>query len=256
MRRDSGAGGDAAQGRVSLRGRGWAREAAFRTSFSGCAAFPARLVAVLPLLLFLFFSCALAQDLAFTTRLSPWPPEGWPEGAQGEVRLGAVTPEPRLVTFLSFPVSETGEVTYRLPETLPEGAEALYMPAYVDLFVYCSGVNPVVSPPEAELVYLNFFLFADGEPWGSLDVGSTVETSASLRLRVFWGLLYAKEPFAVAGSGQCESGVGAQVETELAFKAGLNLVELGAVTTLEETNVTLRTVPLLDLPQTPVSAGF
>ena len=243
MRRDSGAGGDAAQGRVSLRGRGSAREAAF----------PARL-AVLPLLL--FFSCTLAQDLAFTTRLSPWPPEGWPEGAQGEVHLGAATPEPRLVTFLSFPVSETGEVTYRLPETLPEGAEALYVPAYVDLFVYCSGVNPVISPPEAELVYLNFFLFADDEPWGSLDVGSTIETSASLRLRVFWGLLYAKAPFAVAGSGQCENEGSAQVETALALEAGLNLVELGAVTTLEASNVTLTTVPMLDLPQTPMPLDF
>ena len=115
--------------------------------------------------MFSLLSGALAQDLAFTTRLSPWPPEGWPEGAQGEVRLGTATPELRLVTFLSFPVSETGEVTYRLPETLPEGAEALYRPASVDLFAYCPGVNPVISPPEAEVVYLNFFLFVDGEPW-------------------------------------------------------------------------------------------
>ena len=206
--------------------------------------------------LFLVLSCALAQDLAFVTRLAPWPPEGWPEGAQGEVRLGAPTPENRLVTFLSFPVSDTGEVTYRLPETLPEGAEALYRPASVDLFTYCPGVNSVISPPEAELVYLTFFLFADGEPWGSLDIGSKVDTSASLRLRLFWGLLYAKEPLAVASSGQCADSVGAQIETALTFEPGLNLVEMDAVTTLEATNITLVTVDVLDLPQVPMPLDF
>ena len=130
-------GGDATRSHMSLRGRGSAGGASFRTSLSGRTASPLHFV--LPLLLFLFSSSALSQDLAFTTRLSPWPPEGWPEGAQGEVRLGAATPELRLVTFLSFPVSETGEVTYRLPEALPEGAEALYRPASVDLFAYCPG---------------------------------------------------------------------------------------------------------------------
>ncbi len=244
------------QRRLSIFVRGSASGSELGTTFSRRVASPSYLFAILPLLLFLCFSSALAQDLAFATRLSPWPPEGWPEGAQGEVRLGAPTPENRLVTFLSFPVSDTGEVTYRLPETLPEGAEALYRPASVTLFAYCPGVNPVVAPPEAELVLLNFFLFADGEPWGSLDIGSSVRTSDSLRQRLFWALLYAGAPFAVAGSGQCENSVGAQVETALALEAGLNLVEVDAVTTLAGTSVVLTTVDVLDLPQTPLAMNF
>ena len=61
---------------------------------------PRRLVSLVILVLFLLPSGALAQDLSFATRLAPWPPEGWPEGARGEVRLTTLDDDRHIGVFL------------------------------------------------------------------------------------------------------------------------------------------------------------
>ena len=81
---------------------------------SSCLGTSCLLISLVILILFLLSSGALAQDVAFTTRLTPWPPEGWSEGAKGEVHAATVTANEGLVTIFIFPIGERGEVTYRL----------------------------------------------------------------------------------------------------------------------------------------------
>ena len=117
---------------------------------------------------FVLSLCASASaQLELTTRLTPWPPAGWPEGVQGEVRAVTVEDitleefEPAdLQSVFSFPVSETGEVTYRLPEALPRRARRFYQEVSLDDLQLCPEVAPSLSPPGAQMVLLNFALYS------------------------------------------------------------------------------------------------
>ena len=216
---------------------------------------------LLILALMLLTSSYAAAQLDLTTRLTPWPPEGWPEGARGEVR--AVTVENLTVedfdpedlqSVFSFPVSETGEVTYRFPEELPRNARRSYQEAALDDFQLCPEVAPALSPPGVQLVLLNFALYADGELWGLLDLSTQSGDLFSFELRSFAGLLYAREPFRVGGSGFCP-GEGVDVQTDLDLEAGLNLLEVSGSANLGGGALLLTTAEALDLPQTPIGIG-
>ena len=215
-------------------------------------------------LLFVFLLTLLplaAAQLDLSTRLTPWPPAGWPQGAQGEVHaitVEDVTPEDAgaedLQSVFSFPVSETGEVTYNFPAELPRRARGYYQDASLDDFQLCSEVAPSLSPPDVQMVLLNLALYADGEPWGVLDLSVESGSLLSVELRSFAGLLYAREPFLVAGSGYCPSE-GLEVGITLDLQAGLNLLEVSGTGSLAGGELRMTTTETLDLPQTPVEIG-
>ena len=203
--------------------------------------------------------CASASaQLELTTRLTPWPPEGWPSGAEGEVHAVAVADvtaedysEENLTTVFSFPVSETGEVTYRLPKELPRNARRFYQEASLDDFQRCPEVAPSLSPPGARMVLLKLALYADGQFWGVVNLTAEQGGLFDYELRTLLGLLYAPEPFRVTGSGFC-AGEGSQVMTELDLQAGLNLLEVSGAASLVGGEMLLTTTGTLDLPQTPI----
>lgn len=212
----------------------------------------------------LTFICSLASlpialaQLDLTTRLTPWPPAGWPQGAQGEVHAVTVEDvtaedfsEEDLTTVFTFPVSETGEVTYSFPEELPRGAGRFYQDASLDDFQLCPEVAPSLSPPGAQLVLLKLALYADGEFWGVVDLTSEQGGLFSYELRTLLGVLYAREPFQVVGGGFCPSE-GTQVTTALDLQAGLNLLEVSGSADITGGELLLKTTETLDLPQTPV----
>ena len=206
----------------------------------------------------LFSLCASASaQLELTTRLTPWSPQGWPEGTQGEVHVvtvenAAAEDAEDLQTIFSFPVSETGEVTYRFPEELPRNARRFYYPVSLNAFQLCPEVSPTLSPPEAEMALLYLYLYADGELWGVLDLSAEGGDLFSLDLRSFLGFVYAREPFRVTGSGYCPIDE-RQVEIALDLQAGLNLLEISASGSLMGGITTrLTTTETLDLPQTPI----
>ena len=218
--------------------------------------------AMLYFILFLFLLSPLASaQLELTTRLTPWPPEGWPAGAEGEVHAVAVADvtvedysEENLTTVFTFPVSETGEVTYRLPEELPRRARRFYQEASLDDFQLCPEVAPALSPPGARMVLLELALYADGQFWGIVDLTAEQGGLFDYELRTLLGLLYAPEPFRVAGSGFC-AGEGSQVTTDLDLQAGLNLLEVSGSASLAGGEMLLTTTETLDLPQTPIGIG-
>ena len=108
----------------------------------------------------------------------------------------------------------------------------------------------MLSPPDVEIVYINFVIYADGELWGVPDISATTETFLSMEVRTFAGLFYAREPLRV--SSRCEGE--AALDTALMLEEGPNLLEISGVATLSGLgDVTLQTTDTLDLPQTPVA---
>ena len=215
----------------------------------------------LGLALLLTLSSLAAAQLDLTTRLTPWPPAAWPQGAQGEVHAVTVEDvtsvdfsEENLTSIFSFPVSEMGEVTYNFPAELPRGVRRFYQAASLDDFQLCPEVAPSLSPPDTEVVLLRFALYADGAFWGVLDLSTESGSLFSVELRSFMGLLYAREPFLVVGSGYCPSEE-LEVTITLDLQAGLNLLEVSGTGSLAGGKMLLTTTETLDLPQTPIGIG-
>ena len=59
------------------------------------------------LIIFSLLQSVSAQSLDVATRLIPWPPPGWPEGAQGEVKL-VTQAEGEKDIGIAFPIGEAG----------------------------------------------------------------------------------------------------------------------------------------------------
>ena len=109
----------------------------------------------------------------------------------------------------------------------------------------------MLSPPDAETVYINFVIYADGKLWGVPDISATTQTFLSMEVRTFAGLFYAREPLRV--SSRCEGE--AALDMALTLEEGLNSLAMSMVANLSGlSDVTLRTTDTLDLLQTPVAA--
>ena len=196
-----------------------------------------------------------AQSLDTATRLSPWPPLGWPAGAKGEVRLVApAAPDPVSGDIgVHFEVGPAGEVTYRLPDELPRQAEQFYEPLDISDLVFCDEAYPTVSPPDVEVVVLQFALFADGELWGLIEMSDMQQPGLfTVTVEQLAGLYYARAPVRIGGSGICTEQDFAEISYDLNLEAGRNLVVARAEGTLAGTNMTLTTSETLELPGTPV----
>ena len=194
-------------------------------------------------------SLTTAQSLDVATRLTPWPPEGWPEGAQGEVKL--VTDKTDEDVGLTFPVGENGEVTYRLPETLPRRANKFFAPLELSDLTMCDEVSPTLTPADADVLLLTFRLYADGEPWGWVEIAGGSQDLLEFSGENIGGVYYAKAPLRVGGSGNCLADP-MEVVYDLNLQTGRNLLYMSYTISPEGTAMTMTTSETIELPSSPV----
>ena len=208
---------------------------------------------MLALLVAALLTPARAQIEA-ATLLSPWPPPGWPEGARGEVRLvGGDEDEPTSV--FAFPVGDDGSVTYSLPETLPadvaEATSETLTPA--DLAQVRAGASAVISPPGAAASLLAFVVYADGEPWGVVEMSEEVQTGLfSYEAIYVGGLVYASQPVSVTGGGTCE---GVSMRFDLTLGDGPKLLQVNVEANAASSFASIETTDRFELRQRPVAFG-
>ena len=224
----------------------------------GGQTFRSRSILILAFCLCNVFLAALGQPLDVATRLTPWPPEGWPEGAQGEVRLSARGDDGEsLETGIVFPIDEAGEVTYRIPESLPRRANSLFGPVELEEFSLCPEVSPTLSPPDAEMVFLGFEIYADGELWGVVDMSAQREETSGYSGESLVALIYARAPLRIGGGGVCPPTDTASGFTEITYDLTLQEGPNVAVIAFEAeppdtARMTLTTRESLELSGTPV----
>ena len=193
-----------------------------------------------------------AQPLETATLITPWPPEGWPEGAKGEVRLVVIDVDDGDLG-ISFPIGENGEITYRLPEDLPRQANKFYEPLSASDLMLCEGVSPIISPPDVGVIILEFRLYAKGEAWGVLEMSSMVQPDLfTIEAAFMPGVFYAREAFQVGGSGLCLEEDPTELIFDLDFQAGRNLMVVEIEGSLMGAVTTFTTREVLDLPGTPL----
>ena len=226
-----------------------------RGRFSRYSHYTPHFTVMATVLLAVMLSSAYAQPLEVTARFSPWPPEGWPEGAQGEVRAEAIVEEGEgedsaYETVFRFPISEDGQVTYRFPERLPRRARRLYAPVRLENYVSCEGITSVMSPPDATIVVLRLNIYADEVWWGYVSIGVTETDLFSIDIKQVFGIAYARSPFTLNASGRCED-TGILDVTALDMREGPNILQ---VEDDGETSL-LHTVEALNLPQEAVGFG-
>ena len=233
--------------RVTKRQRGMQVAPSNRLFVSNLAWFVAILLFLLPIV--------SAQSLNVATRLSPWPPLGWPAGAKGEVRLVApAAADPKAGDIgVHFEIGPAGEVTYRLPDQLPSQAEQFYKPLDISDLIFCDEAYPTVSPPDVEVVVLQLGLFADGELWGLIEMSDMQQPGLfTVTVEQLAGLYYARAPVRIGGSGVCTEQDFASITYDLNLQAGRNLVVARAEGSLDGTDMTLTTSETLELPGAPV----
>ena len=199
----------------------------------------------------------MVQSLDITTRLSPWPPPGWPEGAQGEVRLVAQAEGENNDIGIVFPIGEAGEVTYRFPETLPRRANSFYAPFDLAEFTVCPEASPTLSPPDVEVATLVFELYADGEVWGTVDMTLDQEGLFSYSGEMLLAIFYARAPVRLGGGGVCPgvevTDTPSEVVYDLNLQEGPNVAVMAYEASLSDTmSMMLTTRESLELPGTPV----
>lgn len=205
------------------------------------------------LTIFALLQSVSAQSLDTTTRLTPWPPPGWPEGAQGEVRLVLYEEERSEEgdTGIAFPVGEAGEVTYRFPENLPRRANRLYAPINLgEGWTLCEGVSANLSPPDVEVVPLLFDLYADGEAWGFVKLA---REQGDVLAEILINITYARAPLRLGGGGACAATLEAIYDVDLQEGPNLIVVAYDFVAA-GTTTMTMTTRETLELPSVPV--GF
>ena len=200
---------------------------------------------------------AWSQSLDVATRLSPWPPPGWPEGAQGEVRLVAQAEGENNDIGIAFPIGEAGEVTYRFPETLPRRANSFYAPIDLAEFTICPEASPTLSPPDVEVATLVFEIYADGEVWGAIDMSLDQQEMFSYSGETFAAIFYARAPLRLGGGGVCPGVTDIDVPSEVVYdmnlQEGPNVAVMAYEASLSgSTAMTLTTRDTLELPGTPV----
>ena len=145
-------------------------------------------------------------------------------------------------SVFSFPISDTGEVTYLFPTELPDEAKSLYEPASLDTFTFCPGVDPILSPPGVPVLFMAFLLYADGELWGQIDMTELTANLFSTEGRRLIALVYADAPLTVSGAGACPDG-GMTIEMRVSLGAGPNLLEARSVADLGGANLTVFIAP-------------
>ena len=215
------------------------------------------LFALLALVLFIphLSTPAHAQAIEAATLLSPWPPPGWPAEAQGEVRLVSGDDPSNLISVFTFPVEDDGSITYSLPATLPDTLpDEVFTPFRPADLAFCQGLAPVVSPSGVRVAELTFLVYADGEPWGTVEMDEQIQTGVfEAELRMVAGVLYARQPVKVTGGGTCPDGT--NVRFDLVLDEGPKLLQARGGGNLTSVYVVIETVPNFDLSQRPVAFG-
>ena len=196
---------------------------------------------------------AHAQTIEAATLLSPWPPPGWPVGAEGEVRL--VSTDAPEVTLVSFPIGENGVVVYTFPDKVPAGLpDEVFTPLEPGTLDFCQGVAPIVSPNGVGVATFDFVVYADGEPWGSVEMVEQVQTGVfEGELRGIGGLFYARQPVTLTGGGTCPDG--SNLKFDMALDESPRLFSFRVRGTLSGTFAVMESVSRLDLSQRPVMFG-
>ena len=198
---------------------------------------------------------AHAQAIEAATLLSPWPPPGWPAGTKGEVRLVSGNDPSNLISVFTFPIEDDGSVTYslpaKLPDTLPDDIFTPLTPAYL---AFCQGLAPVVSPSGVGVAELAFVVYADGEPWGTVEMDEEVQTGVfTLEGRMIAAVLYARQPVKVTGGGTCPDG--SVVKFDMVLDEGPKLLQTRGGGNLTSVSAVLETVSSFDLSQRPLRFG-
>ena len=215
------------------------------------------LLALLALVLFILLlsTPAHAQAIEAATLLSPWPPPGWPAEAQGEVRLVSGDDPSNLISVFTFPVEDDGSITYSLPATLPGTVpDEVFTPFRPADLAFCQGLAPVVSPSGVGVAELTFLVYADGEPWGTVEMDEQIQTGVfEAELRMIAGVLYARQPVRVTGGGTCPDGT--NVRFDLVLDEGSKLLQARGGGNLTSVYAVVETVSSFDLSQRPVMFG-
>lgn len=210
------------------------------------------------LTIFALLQSVSAQSLDIATRLTPWPPPGWPEGAQGEVRLVAQGDGGQSeATGIVFPIGEAGEVTYRFPEALPRRADRFYRPVDMEEYAVCPEVSPTLSPPDGEVALIGFEVYANGEAWGVVEMTLEQEELFSISGESVLAVLYARAPIRIGGGGICPAadalGDASEVVYDLSLEEGPNVAVMAYEASFSGIiSMTLTTRESLELPGTPV----
>ena len=194
-----------------------------------------------------------AQAIEAATLLSPWPPPGWPAEAAGEVRL--VSSDAPEVTLVSFPIGENGVVVYTFPDKVPASLpDEVFIPLEPATLDFCQGVAPIISPNGVGVATFDFVVYADGEPWGMVEMLEQVQTGVfEGELRSLSNVVYARQPVTLTGGGTCPDG--ANLKFDMALDESPKLLSFRVRGTLSGTFAVMETVSRLDLSQRPVRFG-